>query len=108
MDSFILIQNQKTKEIIPGFVARFVHTKNMTISYWEIKKGSKLPEHAHIHEQVSQVIEGQFELTIDGKSEIMVPGKVAVIPSNVIHSGIAKTDCKVMDIFYPVREDYKI
>lgn len=108
MDNFLEIENQKQKEIIPGFKARFVHTDHMTISFWEIEKGSKLPEHQHPHEQVSQVLEGKFELTIDGKTQVMVPGKIATIPSNVLHSGLAITNCRVMDIFYPVREDYKL
>jgi hypothetical protein len=31
-----------------------------------------------------------------------------VIPTNMPHSAIAKTDCKVIDAFGPVREEYKI
>lgn len=108
MEKFVSINSLAAAEKIPGFNGRFVHTEQMTISYWEIKKASVLPEHAHPHEQISQVMEGQFELTIDGITETMAPGKVAIIPSNVIHSGRALTDCKVMDIFCPVREDYRI
>ena len=93
-------------ELIPGFKARFVYTENVTISYWEVKKGSQLPEHHH-HEQLSQVAEGTFHLTIDGWLNIMEEGKVAIIPSNAVHSGQAITDCRIMDIFNPVREDYK-
>lgn len=108
MDHFLEIEDQKQNEMIPGFKARFVHTERMTISYWEVEKGSKLPEHKHHHEQVSQVLEGEFELTVDGVKQLMVPGKLAVIPSNVLHSGLAITDCRIMDIFQPVREDYKL
>ncbi len=108
MSDFIDIREILGKELIPGFKARFVHSANMTISYWEVTKGSRLPAHQHFHEQISQVTEGKFELTIDGKSMVMEPGKVAIIPSNAVHSGLAITDCRVMDIFCPVREDYKI
>lgn len=107
MKHVIKRKDVKRKEIIPGFYSKFIHTESMTISYWEIIKGSKLPEHQHHHEQVSQVMEGKFALTIDGITQEMTPGLVAVIPSNTMHSGIALTDCKIMDIFSPVREDYK-
>jgi len=103
----ININSLEQKEMLPGFKARFVHSERMTISYWEVLKGAKLPEHHHPHEQISQVTKGIFQLTIDGDFHVLERGKVAIIPSNAVHSGIALTDCKIMDIFCPVREDYK-
>lgn len=107
MNNIINLNQITQKELIPGFKGSFVHSSTMTVSYWQISKGSVLPEHSHHHEQISQVIKGEFELTIDGKKHIMTPGLLAVIPSNAVHSGVALTDCKIMDIFSPVREDYK-
>ena len=34
-------------------------------------------------------------------------GDVIVIPSNIPHSGRALTKCILMDVFSPVREEYK-
>lgn len=96
------------KEMFPGYTGRFIHTNNMTFAFWEVKAGSKVPEHAHMHEQVAHLIEGEFELTVDGNPIELEPGKVVVIPSNINHSGIAITDCKLLDVFSPVREDYRI
>ena len=62
---------------------------------------------AHLHEQVTNVIEGEFELTVSGKTKILGPGSVAVIPSNTTHSGRSVTNTRVIDVFYPVREDYR-
>ncbi|MEQ6123626.1 cupin domain-containing protein [Pseudotenacibaculum sp. MALMAid0570] len=95
------------KEIIQGFKARFVHTKNTTIAYWEVEKGAELPSHSHVHEQIAIVTKGLFEMTIGGKTETYEPGKIAVIPSNVEHSGKALTYCEITDVFSPTREDYK-
>ncbi|MCA6381675.1 MAG: cupin domain-containing protein [Cytophagales bacterium] len=95
------------REIMPGFWGRFVHTDNMTFAYWEIKKGSSLPEHSHMHEQVVNMLEGEFELVLEGTSNHLRSGMVLPIPSNARHSGRAITDCKILDVFYPVREDYK-
>jgi quercetin dioxygenase-like cupin family protein len=94
------------KTIIPGFRARFVHSANMTFALWDIDAGGALPDHSHPHEQVVHQLYGELELTIDGVTTILRPGTVAVIPPNAVHSGRALTACHVMDVFYPLREDY--
>ncbi|MBW2974399.1 cupin domain-containing protein [Candidatus Woesearchaeota archaeon] len=94
------------KEIIPGYRARFIHSQNMTLAYWDIDKEAPLPEHSHPHEQAANILEGRFELKIGNESRILEPGDVAVIPPNIKHSGKAITRCRILDVFYPVREDY--
>ena len=96
-----------TKEIAPGFFSKLIHTANNTINFIEVAAGNTVPDHAHLHEQLSFVMEGQFELTVNGEEQILDAGMFAVIPSNVRHSGLAITDCKLIDVFSPVREDYK-
>ena len=96
------------KEIVPGYSARFIHTPNMTFSYLDVKAGAALGEHSHPHEQVAHVLEGEFELTVAGEPIRFSAGTVIVIPSNVKHSGLAITDCKLLDVFNPVREDYRM
>lgn len=95
------------KEVINGYKARFIHTGNVTLAFWEVEKDALLPEHSHVHEQITQVLEGKYKLTIEGETRIYEKGLVAIIPSHALHSGRALTDCKLMDIFSPVREDYK-
>lgn len=104
--SFKKLETIQPKEILPGYTVRFVHTDSMTFAYWDVKAGSPLPEHSHHHEQVANVLEGEYELTVDGETRHLKPGDVAIIPSNVPHSGVAITECKLMDVFCPVREDY--
>jgi hypothetical protein len=52
------------------------------------------------------VFNGRFEL-IDGVAQIFNRQQYAVIPSDVLHSGQGVTDCRLIDIFSPVREDCK-
>ncbi|OIQ41330.1 MAG: cupin [Bacteroidetes bacterium MedPE-SWsnd-G1] len=103
----MLISELKQVEVVKGFHGRFVHMENYTIGFWEVKAGSELPMHSHIHEQSTQVTEGQFEMTCNGTTKIYKPGMILKIPSNVTHGGRAITDCKITDIFSPVREVYK-
>ena len=91
---------------MPGFNGKFVHTDNMTLAYWDITAGAKLPEHSHHHEQVVNVLSGEFVLTLDGAPTHLKAGDVLVIPRNASHRGEAITDCQILDVFQPVREDY--
>ncbi|HVZ25985.1 MAG TPA: cupin domain-containing protein [Sediminibacterium sp.] len=102
----IELKDIKQREMSPGFMARFIHTPNMTFSYLEVRAGASLPEHRHPQEQVAHVLEGEFQLTLDGEPIRFGPGTVIVIPSNVPHSGMAITDCKLLDVFHPIREDF--
>ncbi len=95
------------RQTIPGFLGRFIHSDAMTFAYWEIAKGSASPEHDHIHEQAAYLLEGEFELTVAGVTRHMTPGTIVIIPPSTRHSGRAITDCKLLDVFSPVREDYK-
>lgn len=104
---FIDLKDINQIEIITGYKARFIHSENMTLAHWNIKKGHGLPEHSHFSEQLSCVTEGEFELCLNGEKKVLNSGSIAVIPSNVAHSGVAITDCVIIDVFYPIREDYK-
>jgi quercetin dioxygenase-like cupin family protein len=95
------------KDLVEGIKGRYIHTASTTIGFVEIEKGAILPAHSHMHEQTSQVTKGKLKMTIGGKTIVLEPGKFVVIPSNVIHSAVALTDCLVTDTFYPIREDYK-
>ena len=95
------------KEIIPGYFARFLHSDNMTLAYWRIEAGAPMPEHSHPNEQVTNLIEGVFELVVKGKSTVLRQGSVVIIPPNIPHSGTAITECRIIDAFYPLRPEYK-
>jgi quercetin dioxygenase-like cupin family protein len=105
--SKIVLSSIAPKPLIDGYLARFIHTENMTFSFVEVVAGKTLPLHSHMNEQVSIMLEGEFELTLNGEAIRFGPGEVIVIPSNAPHSGLAITDCKLLDVFYPVREDYR-
>lgn len=107
MTPFIDLADLEEKELLPGCKGRFLHTDNMTVVYWHIDAGAPLPEHAHPHEQIVNIMAGEYELTVKGNTRLLTPGSIVVIPSNVVHSGKARTECSIIDIFHPVREDYR-
>jgi quercetin dioxygenase-like cupin family protein len=104
---FVELRERVSKEIIKGYTARSIHTGTMTFMYWTVEAGAEMPLHTHIHEQVAHVLKGKFSLTVNGETRVLEPGMVAVIPSMVPHGGMAITDCELLDVFHPEREDYK-
>ena len=104
---FIDLNDIEEKMLIPGFRAHTVHSESVTLVDWAVEKGAKLPEHSHPHEQITTMITGQFEMTVGGETQVLGSGSVAVIPSDTVHSGRALSDCHIIDIFHPVREDYR-
>ncbi len=95
------------KDLVEGIKGKYIHTDNNTVGLITIEKGAILPAHSHIHEQITQVISGKLEMTIDGITKVLEADSITVIPSNAIHSANALTNCVVIDTFFPVREDYK-
>ena len=103
----IVLDDLEPFEITKGFTARMFHTEAMTLAYVDVAAGAVLPAHAHPHEQVSNLLEGEFEFVLDGETLRLRPGDCLVIPSNVPHGGRAVTDCRILDVFQPVREDFR-
>jgi mannose-6-phosphate isomerase-like protein (cupin superfamily) len=66
-----------------------------------------LPAHSHPHEQVVNVLDGEFELVVEGTPHVLRTGDVFAIPGNAPHSGQALTSCWILDVFCPIREDYR-
>ena len=94
------------QEIFPGFRTRLIHSETMTFSYLEADAEAVLHEDSQSNEQVVHLLEGEFELTIDGETKRMSAGAVAVIPSNAKHSGKAITGCRFLDV-HPLCKDQK-
>ena len=102
-----LIKNIKPKDLAPGIAGYYVHGEKHTMGLVELKKGSIVPLHSHRHEQITFILEGQLDMNIDGKDHSLTEGTYHIIHSNVPHSATAITDCKLIDTFSPVREEYK-
>ena len=92
---------------IPG-VTMSVMAGALTMANWvKIEPNGAVPMHAHPHEQLGLVLEGQITMTIGGLDSVIVPGKCYRIPGHLPHAGLAgPAGCLVVDIFAPLRDDY--
>ncbi|WP_022851965.1 cupin domain-containing protein [Limisalsivibrio acetivorans] len=107
MKYFNSIESLPEKRIGEGLYARFLHLDNMTISFWRIEAGTALLKHSHPHEQTTKLLSGEFIMSVGGQEKQLSVDDSVIIPANVEHGGSALSDCMLMDVFTPVREDYK-
>ena len=101
-----LITSISPKTLAPGITGHYAHGDKCTFGFVNLQKGSSVPLHNHPHEQITYIAKGQLQMVIDGKDCLLEDGMYYVIPANVMHSAVALTDCQVIDVFAPVREDY--
>jgi len=102
-----LIKELTPKQLTPGITGYYAHGEKHSFGLVELKAGSRVPMHQHLNEQITFILEGQLDMIIDGKPCSLTSGMYHIIPSNILHSAVAVTDCKLIDTFSPVREDYK-
>lgn len=100
--------NRSTKEVSPGVRTRTYWADRMLVSILEFSPNSVVPNHAHPHEQVGIILEGELYMTIAGETRLMKAGESYVIPGGIEHGGRAgDSPAKVFDAFSPVRDEYK-
>jgi quercetin dioxygenase-like cupin family protein len=95
------------KILFEGYHGKIIHGESMTVAHIHVDANSSLPEHHHHNEQTLNMIMGEFLLTVDGVEHQLKAGVSFVIPPNVPHSAKSVTDCYIVDVFCPPREDWK-
>jgi quercetin dioxygenase-like cupin family protein len=106
----MIFYNNETKPIpvLPGLVRKtLAQCPSMMICEFTFKANVEIPLHAHPHEQVGYLVEGQVEMTIDGKKNILNKGDSYYAPSNIPHGVYTLKPSIIIDTFSPPREDYQ-
>ncbi|MFX0023972.1 MAG: cupin domain-containing protein [Candidatus Hermodarchaeota archaeon] len=85
-----------------------LHGGEMMMELNATLSGHTVPTHSYKHEQVGMVYRGKAKLRIGNEKLIVVKGDFYCIPSNTPHSDtcLSKEPFIMLDIFYPVREDF--
>jgi quercetin dioxygenase-like cupin family protein len=103
----IHIDQVNKKKLIDGIIGQYVHGNSTTLGLVTIEEGSHLPLHHHPHEQITYMLDGKLKMQIGDEEVVLESGHAQVIPSNTPHSAVALTACILIDVFSPVREDYR-
>jgi quercetin dioxygenase-like cupin family protein len=101
------IRDIPAKQLTDGVAGHYVHGERLTLGLVQLQKGSSVPLHSHPHEQITFIVKGSLQMEIGGTGYLLKAGMYQVIPSGVLHSALAPEYCEAVDVFNPVREDYK-
>src|SRR5260370_7802076 len=79
--------NDVEVEHLSPFIDRQMITgENLMIARLVLKKGMVVPEHSHLNEQLTYVVEGALKFWIDGKEIVVSSGQVLCIPPHMPHN----------------------
>ncbi|UCB57893.1 MAG: cupin domain-containing protein, partial [Thermoplasmatales archaeon] len=85
-----------------------LHSEKMMMVLNDTLPGHCVPLHSHPQEQIGMVYAGKAKLYIGDEERIVQKGDIYRIPANVPHCDtcIGDESFVMLDIFYPVREDF--
>jgi quercetin dioxygenase-like cupin family protein len=99
-------KNMPWEKVTADISRKIISGENEMIAHVYLKRGAVVPEHAHVSEQITYILEGALKFWILGEELIVRAGQVLVIPPNVPHKALALDDTLDVDIFSPIRRDW--
>lgn len=80
---------------------------NMTILQIEFEAGGSVNPHSHPHEQISYVMSGKMEYTVNDQPFVLTAGQSTVVAGGIVHSAKALENSVIIEAFSPVREEFR-
>ena len=91
-------------EMVPGLNFQPVLGESVMVNFVSFDPHTEAPLHWHDEEQISFVVDGEFEFEVGGEKRLVRKGEAIVIPPNVPHAARTfDTPCLEVDVFYPPR-----
>jgi len=101
---YVDLDGQSPVEFVPGLEFRPVIGDRMLVSFARYRPHTEAPVHTHEEEQVTFVIDGEFEFDLDGDVRTMRPGMAVHVPPGVPHGArTGDSACVEVDVFSPPR-----
>jgi len=108
MSYFVRPSDTSQHQIFPGVQIHTAAGEHMMLSLVVFDPRAVVEPHSHPHEQMGLLLEGELTFTIGGQTETLHPGDMWRIPGGVVHSAVAGDQpVKALDVFHPIREDYR-
>lgn len=105
---FTRFEDVESFTLAEGVAGRPLFGEGAMINLIEFTAGATVPVHSHPHEQLGIVLRGMQALVVGGVARELGPMEGYVLPGHVEHSAYCGPEgATVIDVFCPVREDYR-
>ncbi len=105
---FVRFDRVRPFELVEGVTGRPLFGEGAMLNLIEFEPGSTVPLHTHEHEQLGIVLRGMQAIVVNGVAHELGPMEGYVLPGGIPHSAHCGPEgALVLDIFRPVREDYR-
>ena len=92
-------------EVVSGLRFQPVLGDRLMVNFVHFDPNTEAPVHWHDEEQISLVVEGEFEFEVGGEKRIVRRGQAILIPPNVPHGARTyESSCLEIDVFSPPRK----
>ena len=106
-DRWVFYKDAKAEKAGNGVTRRVLaYSKDLMCVENTFEKGAVGSLHHHPHTQITYIVSGSFEFTIDGVKKIVNAGDTMLKMNGVEHGCVCLEAGKLLDIFNPAREDF--
>ncbi len=98
------VEGQPAGEGVTRYVMSYTDEVMVVKNHFE--KGAVGAMHSHPHTQITYVVSGVFEFTIDEEKKIVTAGDTMLKKDGVVHGCVCLEEGILLDIFSPMREDF--
>ena len=94
------------KDVLEGIRVGSVRLEHLMLTHFTFEAGAVVPPHSHPHEQITFLVKGEMEFTLEGETRRIRAGEGCAVPPDAKHSVVALTEAVAIDCWHPIREDY--
>jgi quercetin dioxygenase-like cupin family protein len=105
---FVSFKRLASFPLAEGVTAKALFGQGAMLNLVDLEPGSIVALHSHPHEQLGLILRGSMTLNVEGTGHLLQEMDGYTLPGGVEHEGVAGPQgCLVLDVFRPVREDYR-
>lgn len=103
-----VLNKDASLEDLGGGIKRKVlaYHENLMVVEVHFEEGAIGEIHSHPHEQITYILDGEFQFTIGDEKKVVKAGDTTFKEPNVLHGAICLKAGRLLDIFTPHREDF--